>query len=189
MALIYDTLFWVDPQGAPQPWLIERFDMSQDGRQLTLELRKNIKWHDGKPLTAEDVKFTIEFMQKFAHPRFSPRLAQVSNVAIVDAETLKISLARPISTFVYSPLSEIPIIPKHLWGGVTENPYGKPEILRKFNVPELPAGSGPYIFVEYLSGQRYRLKANLDYFKGKPAVDEIVVSIIPNSSARSAALK
>lgn len=189
MTLIYDTLFWMDPQGRPQPWLVKSFETSSDGRQLTLRLHENIKWHDGQPLTADDVKFTIEFMQKFRHARFSAPLKPVASIVVLDPLTLMITLSQPSPTFIPAALADVPIIPKHLWGNVTENPNKKPEVLKKFNLPDLPPGSGPYILVEHIPDQLYRLKANDAYFKGRPALDEIVIPIVTDASASFLALK
>ncbi|MBW3608732.1 MAG: hypothetical protein KY463_10310, partial [Actinobacteria bacterium] len=80
VTLIYDTLLWRDAQGIPQPWLARSIARSDGGRRLTIRLAENVRWHDGRPLTAADVAFTFEFVRARRHPRFSPQLRELASV-------------------------------------------------------------------------------------------------------------
>jgi peptide/nickel transport system substrate-binding protein len=69
--LIYDTLFWSQVKENPEPWLAERADPSPDRKSWTVKLRPGITWHDGVPFTAEDVKFTFDYMKQIPNGRYS----------------------------------------------------------------------------------------------------------------------
>jgi ABC-type transport system substrate-binding protein len=69
--LVYDTLFILDADSLPKPWLAKEDKISADGKVHTITLRNDVKWHDGKPLTSADVKFTYEYYQKVVRARFS----------------------------------------------------------------------------------------------------------------------
>ena len=64
--LVYDPLFQIDKNLVSKPWLVKSFSLSADKLLLTMKLHENVKWHDGKPLTSADVKFTYEYIKK--HP-------------------------------------------------------------------------------------------------------------------------
>ena len=74
MSLVYDTLTWRDAHGVAQPWLARSVRRSPTGRRFTVRLRGNIRWQDGRPLTAADVVFTYRYMMRRPHPRFTPEL-------------------------------------------------------------------------------------------------------------------
>ena len=71
--LQYDSLYQVDVNGQPQPWLAKRATISPDGLTYDIELREGVKWHDGKPLTAADVKFAFDYYIANKTGRFAPR--------------------------------------------------------------------------------------------------------------------
>lgn len=176
--LIYDALFWPDPNNIPQPWLVKSFEVSPDGKKWVLRLHDGVKWHDGKPLTSEDVRFTFEYVKKFKIT-WTPQLASVDRVVANDTTTTTVFLKAFSAPFLLQPLASMPILPRHIWETVTDP--------RKFT--GLPVGSGPYKLVEYVPDQFYRFQANTEYFKGKPTVDEIAVPIIKEASTMFLALK
>src|ERR671917_161720 len=77
MTLVYDTLLWRDAGGVPRPWLARSATRSDGGTRVTIRLRRGVRWHDGRPLTAADVAFTLGFMARRFHPRFTPQLENV----------------------------------------------------------------------------------------------------------------
>ena len=169
MTLVYDTLFWRDADGVPQPWLARAVDTSADGRELTVHLVDKARWHDGVPVTAADVAFTLAFVADRPHPRFTPEVSAVERTEVVDPLTVKIKLRHQAPGFADQPLADLPILPAHLWEGLS------PAAL----APDgLPVGSGPYRLVARLPGGAYRFEANADYFRGAPAVQALEVPII-----------
>lgn len=183
--LVYDTLFWSQAQRDPEPWLAKSAESSPDAKVWTVKLREGVTWHDGRPFTAEDVKFSMEYYK--AMPQFSGRYAHhvadqppLERTEIVDANTVRFFFALPTPTFEIMPGGDLPILPKHQWEGVTEP--------AKFTT-ELPIGTGPYKLAEIVPDQLYRFEANRDYYKGRPTVDEIRMPIVRDPSAAFASLR
>lgn len=178
MTLVYEPLFVPDADNIPQPWLVRRHTVSPDGKTWTLTLHPNIKWHDGRPFTAEDVKFTYEYVRRYAHSRWTPQVRSIESIETSGPSTLVIRLTAPSSGFAAQPLADLPILPRHIWEAVTEP--------RRFNDA---TGSGPYRLAEMRDGQFYRLVANDAYFAGKPKVRELVLPIVRDATVTFTALK
>lgn len=167
MSLVYDTLMLRDAGGTPRPWLAR--SVRRSGLRITIELRRGARWHDGRPVTADDVAFTFDHVATRPHPRFTPEVRDVARVEATGTHTAVVTLRRPSLGFRDQPLADMPILPAHLWRGLPRNqlaPAGP------------PIGSGPYRLVEHRTGERYRFRANRRYFRGRPAVDQIEVPII-----------
>ena len=159
MTLVYDTLLWRDEGGSPKPWLARRLRKSEAGRRVTVLLREGARWHDGRPLTARDVKFSYDLYAERYQPRFTPQLEAIESTEVVDKLTVAFNLEHPSPGFE-APLADVPILPRHLWKGLArdQTPSG------------LPVGSGPYRLVERSPGKRYVFRANNGYFLGRPRV-------------------
>ncbi len=169
MTLVYDTLMWRDARGVPRPWLARSVVRSRGGRRLTVRLRADARWHDGRPVTADDVAFTFGYVAARRQPRFTPQLAAVRRVRATGRLTATIDLGRPSLGFDDQPLADLPILPSHLWRGL---PAGR-------DAPAgLAVGSGPYRLTSASRANGYVLRANRDYFRGTPLVREIRVPII-----------
>ncbi len=169
VTLIYDTLMWRNTNGAPSSWLARSMDKSDAGKRLTIRLHEGVRWHDGRPLTAADVAFTFRHFAERFHPRFTPQLEAVRGVEALDPQTVEITLSHASPGFEDQPLSDVPILPRHLWQGLPQGTAA----------PEgLPVGSGPYRLVEHQRGTRYRFTANRAYFLGRPTVEAIDVPFI-----------
>ena len=185
ISLVYDSLFWSQVSTDPEPWLAERATSSNDFKEWTVTLRPNITWHDGRPLTADDVKFSFDYYGKFPgasgryahHVSDSPKL---QSATVVDPRTVRLVYGEPTPTFRTMPGADLPIIPKHKWENVTEPAKA---------TTDLPVGSGPYKVVEMIRDQRYRLEANTAYFKGKPTIDQLDLPIVKDPAAAFAALR
>jgi peptide/nickel transport system substrate-binding protein len=176
--LFYDPLFVLDKNNKPIPWLVKEFTISEDGKQYKMILHDNITWQDGKPLTSEDVKFTYEYVLTYKKSRFSTPASLIKSIQTPDKTTVIMELGKPEPDFFIQPLADLPILPKHIWSTVTD-----PD---NFNNT---LGSGPFILEEYKKDQFYKLKANPNYFKGKPAIDTLVIPIIQEANAMFTALK
>lgn len=180
VTLIYDTLLWRDANGVPQPWLARAVEPSADGRQLTVRLAEGAAWHDGAPVTAADVAFTFEFVAKHPHPRFTPELRAVEKVVVADPTTVVISLRHASPGFLDQPLSDMPILPAHLWRSIRGGRLA----------PEgLPVGSGPYRLADYRPKEGYRFEANTAYFRGPPSVSTLEIPIIGDANGTLQALE
>lgn len=176
--LVYDTLFLLDKNNKPIPWLVKDFSVSDDGKQYKMQLHDNIKWQDGKPLTSEDVKFTYEYVTAHKKSRFTKPAKAIKTIQTPDPATVILELNQAEPDFFIQPLADLPILPKHIWSSIT-NPDQSTDHL----------GSGPYILEEYKQGQYYKFKANPDYFKGKPPIESMIMPIIEDPTALFTALK
>ena len=180
MSLMYDTVMWRDAKGVPRPWLAESVTRGEDGRTVTIRLRDGIRWQDGRLLTASDVGFTFDYVRTHPHPRFTPQLDDIELVEVVDDRTVVITLRRPALGFFDQPLSDLPILPRHVWENI---PVGLVAPLGP------PIGSGPYRLIERRPGESYVFQANSDYFRGRPLVERIEVPIIRTFEASLEALE
>lgn len=169
LTLIYDTLVWKDDRGLI-PWLAERWRASPDGTAYVFTLRTPVRWHDGEPLTARDVKFSFDYYRK--HPFKWVDTSIVSAVEVRDRRTVVVRLAHPYAPFLENIAGVVPIIPEHIWRGI-DHPEREQDL-------RMAVGSGPYRLVDYRpeAGQ-YRLLAFDDYFKGRPLIREIQYLQLP----------
>ena len=167
MSLLYDTLVWKDASGRLIPWLAESWKRSADGLTYTFDLRSDIRWHDGRPLTAEDVAFTFAY---FARQPLGPLIVAqpfgVAEARATGARTVEIGLERPTVTFLESVAGAVPIIPRHVWSSIEDAPRAQGL--------EVLVGSGPYRVASYSPGEGATLySANPRYFLGPPYVRRI----------------
>ncbi|WP_170006403.1 ABC transporter substrate-binding protein [Bacillus fonticola] len=176
--LLYDTLFQLDEKNVAQPWLVEDYSVSDDGLTYEFTLVDGVKWQDGEPLTANDVKFTVDYFIEYPKSRFTVPLQTIESLEVQDDLNFTMTLSQPEPNFMIQPLADVPILPEHIWSEVT-NPDEATNAL----------GSGPYKLVDYQPDQFYRFEANKDYFKGAPPSEELVMPIISDTTAMFTALK
>lgn len=178
LSLVYDALFVMNEQNLPVPWLATEDVISEDGLVHTLTLRDNATWHDGTPLTSADVKFSYEYYQQNTHSRWTGQVRRITSIETPDPTTVVITLEQANPGFAIQPLADVPIIPQHIWEGVTT-----PDTFVN-NI-----GSGPFKLAEYRPDQLYRFTANPDHFAGPPAVGELLMPIIKDQTTIFSALR
>ena len=181
-AKIYDGLLEYDLNLQPQPSLAETWTVAPDGMKITFKLRKGVKFHDGQPLSAADVQFSIMKVAKVTHPRGPNTFRSVFRIDTPDQHTVVLNLDKP-APYMMMAFSgyETPILPKHI--------FSKGDLRAHANANK-PIGSGPFKFVEWRKGSFIRLDKNKDYWKkGQPYLDRIVARFIPDASTRTAALE
>jgi len=179
---LFDGLLHFGENFKLEPELATHWEVSKDGKEIRFKLRPNVKWHDGKPFTSADVKFTFEEVWLKVHPRARSTFAAVESLETPDPLTVVLKLRNP-SGVILSALNsaEAQILPKHLYEGtdIVRNPW---------NVK--PVGTGPFRFKEWVRGERIVLERNPDYWdSGKPYLDQLVYRIIPDATARYAAFE
>lgn len=178
---IYESLLRYDEKLQPQPSLAERWEVSPDQKTYTFHLRRNAKWHDGKPFTADDVVFSLDKFHRETHPRMRPIMnAQVDKIEKVDDHTVRIVLKQPFEPIlsVFEPGSAT-MVPKHIYDGTDyrQNPMNN-----------TPIGTGPMKFKEWRKGSFVHLVRNDDYYlEGKPRLDEVYYQFIPDAASRAIA--
>lgn len=178
LSYIFDTLMWKDESGLI-PYLAEDYSVSEDGLTYTFQLRKGVSFTDGTPFTAEDVKFTFDYMKE--HPYKWVSVSMVEEASVVDEHTVEIKLNKTYNPFLSDVAGSLPILPKHIWENVTE-----PET---FTEPEAAISTGPFILENYDSAAgTYTLKANEDYFYGDVQIDKLVIANVSGSDSKEALL-
>jgi peptide/nickel transport system substrate-binding protein len=181
-AKVYDGLLEYDMNLAPQPSLAESWQMAPDGKAITFRLRRGVRFHDGKPFTSADVKFSVLEVLKKVHPRGPNTFRAVTDVETPDPQTAVFRLDQP-APYILRALSgyESPMLPKHLFEGA--DPRNAPNANK-------PVGTGPFRFVEWQKGQFIQLDRNDQYWKPNlPNLDRIVARFIPDPSTRTAAME
>ncbi|MER6591362.1 ABC transporter substrate-binding protein [Micromonospora purpureochromogenes] len=179
VALAYDKLLELDAKNKPQPLLAERVEASPDNKTFTLPLRSGVKWHDGTPFSAQDVVFSVDYYRKHTVSDSAPQLEVVQNVT-ASGNSVTFNLKSGDPEFSSRLLADMRILPKHVWEAID-----KPESA----TVEQAIGTGPYKLVSYKKDQGYEFAANADYVMGKPKIDKIRVSIIPQPQTALAGLR
>ncbi|MFC1568571.1 peptide-binding protein [Candidatus Margulisiibacteriota bacterium] len=164
------------------PDLARSWKVSKDGKVWTFHLRKDVKWHDGQPFTAEDVVFTFNSIlnPKVNSVRRSDFI--IDGVPIkfqaLDKYTVQAILPKPFAPFLSRSGSSI--IPKHILEGQDINTAA-------FN--RKPVGTGPFMFKEWVTGDHVTVVRNPNYYLGKPKLAEIIYKVIPDANAQLVALE
>ena len=177
--LIYDTPLTVTSAGEYVSELAESWEVSDDGLSWTVTLVDGVTFHDGEPLTAEDVAFTIELYRDTEDFPFLPSYAApFETVEVVDEGTLVLTTAEPLVTFE-SYMAFIYVLPKHIWEAEDD--------AVAFENAEM-IGSGPFRLTEYSQGEFVELETNADYWGTGANVDGVIFQTIENPDARVTAL-
>lgn len=169
--LIFSRLLTYDGQGLVRPDLAEKYDVSVDGKIYTVNLRQDAFFHDGKPVKADDVVFTVKAIQNPLYK--SPRRANWQGVGVekIDDYAVRFTLRSPYAPFIEN--LSVGILPRHLWERV--NP--EQAFLHELNLR--PVGSGPYAFSELKQAKdgsviRYEVGRNPRYYGEGPYLKKIV---------------
>lgn len=173
MELVFSGLMKYDTEGNPVPDLINEYKFIENGKVLEFTLKKDIKWHDGNPLTIDDVIFTIELVQDPSY--LSPLYANWSNVEVIKTADDKgiIKLNQPYSNLL-DHLANLKIMPKHIWSDMPVQSIFKNE---KLNITS-PIGSGPYKMKNVIQDKDGRvrmmsLQANKEYYGKKAYIKDL----------------
>jgi peptide/nickel transport system substrate-binding protein len=178
---VTEGLITVNSKYELQPALATAWHVSADGREITFNLRRGVKWHDGQPFTAADVKFSMEKLTPL-HSRAAAIFKNVASIETPDDFTVKITLKEPFGPFLdLLTADNVGIQPKHIYEGI--DPFKNPANLK-------PIGTGPFKFESWQTGQSISFVRNPDYWdQGKPYLEKIIFRIIPDSNTRTLALE
>jgi peptide/nickel transport system substrate-binding protein len=165
---------------SPEPDLAAALpERSADGRTVTVRLRTDVKFHDGTPLTAEDVVFTYNaILDPASASPLATLLDSLDRVRALDASTVEFRLNRPDPAFLDK--LQVGIVPKHLLAG---------QDLKTTRFNRKPVGTGPYVLKEFQPGGRIVMEANRAYFRGAPRIKRLVLTAVPDENARVALLE
>ncbi len=201
---MFSSLVQVGPQnGVWAPNLAAAWEISEDATEWTFFLQKHATWHDGAPVTAQDVAFSVK---KYLHPQQSGwmlrnwiavkggqdfqdgKTDEVAGIEVIDDYTIKFTLEAPNVTF----LDEIggwnggatPVMPAHILKDIPDDQFFEHEYWSKSLI-----GSGAFKFVEYVPQQYMEVEANDDFFFGRPKIDRIIFVIIGSADATQIAMQ
>jgi peptide/nickel transport system substrate-binding protein len=176
--MIYDRLAFMDKDLKVIPWAAESWE-KLDNRTWDLKLRGGMKFHDGKPVTVEDLKFTFDFMLRYERSAFWAANRFLESVEIKDAANriVRFRFKEPFGQFETYFLQLNVIFPKHLWDGIMEQQKVGENPLQ-LKIPN-PIGSGPFKFVHHKADAECLLAANKEHFQA-PKIDELLYVVVPS---------
>lgn len=165
--LLFLPLVARNSEGELEGRLARSWEHSPDYRTWTIHLRTDVRWHDGVPVTAHDVAFSLELIR---HTELAG--LRVYSVAVLDDSTYNITYHRR-----GSPLDDWTVFwPKHLLEGLDPDKFASWEFWKR------PVGNGPYRFVRRVPNTALVFEANPEYYRGRPRVDRVVVKFAPEPS-------
>lgn len=182
LKMIYSPLFMNNADGVN--WFLATDYSTTDNLTYTFHLRKDVKWSDGQPFTADDVVFTYDAMEKQDNLgwAYSQLVYNQGTVQVTKVDDYTVSFTFPFQTpTALEMLSQIFIMPKHIYENVTDFEHND------FNTKSV--GTGPYKLVDYQAGSYLKFEANENYFAGKPEIKNIVFRIIEDSNTALLALQ
>jgi peptide/nickel transport system substrate-binding protein len=179
---LYESLLRYDFDLKPMPGLAQSWTVSEDKKTYTFKLYPNITFHDGHPLTAEDVIFSVTKVLMETHPRARVNFARIESAEAPDPLTVVFKLKQPFAPFLGAfDCTSAPILPKHIYDGTD---------YRKNPMNEKAIGSGPFKLKEWVRGSHVHLVKHEGYYRaGEPHLDEIIYRVIPDAASRSVALE
>jgi peptide/nickel transport system substrate-binding protein len=178
---VFDSIVEWGYDGKIVPGLAESWKV--DGTTITFSIRKGVKFHNGDPLTADDVKFSLDTMKsKDLNSGSATNFAAVDSATVVDPNTVQFKLSRIDARIFDTIANNLSILPMKYYQSV-----GQAGFIAK------PIGTGPYKFVSWAKDDRVTMEANTDYwagsYKGKPLAQTLVFRAIPTAATRVAELK
>jgi peptide/nickel transport system substrate-binding protein len=180
-SLVYESLVTIDNKGEVRPFLAESWKITPDGKEYTFVLRRGVKYHNGEEMTAEDIKWAVDYSKDPQHGASAkPHLDGVESVRVIDKYTVRFALKRSQVSFLsgLSDLGVLFVLPKN------SIPTGQTK------VQAMPPGTGPFAFKEWRAGSHAAFERHKDYWqKGLPHLDRVVMKPVPDASARLAALR
>lgn len=178
--LMYDTPVTIDLDGNYIPELATDWSVSDDGLTWTLKLRDDVVFHDGEPLTSEDVEYSIEIFRDYEEWAgfLGAYAVYFTTVDAPDPTTVVLTTEEPLGAFE-AQMVFIYVVPKHIW-------EAQPDPVAFTNDEMI--GSGSFKLAEISQGEFVRLEKNADYWGGAPNVDEVVFQTFENADARVQAL-
>jgi len=177
--LNYDCLVgWEPGDLQPRPELATSWESSADGKVWTFHLREGVRWQDGVPFTADDVKFTFDYIIDNGMIYFTPYTDYIEEVEVVDPHTVRFVCSKPKANMLGMLVF---ILPKHIWSRID------PEKAATSYQNDPPVvGTGPFQIVKWERGSYVELKANKDYWRGAPKVDKVLFEYYTNADTMAA---
>lgn len=172
LRFLYDSFLRFDGDLKLVPWAAESY-AAAGPLAYDVRLRPGMKWHDGRPVTIEDAKFTIDYALKWKPPVWAPFMSPIKGADIVNPSTLRIHLNARSATFLTLSLTQIVLLPKHIWENVPEKAGVKDPM--EWDAPSQGGmiGSGPFRFGSFQKDVDCYFRAYREHFSGGPKIDGI----------------
>jgi peptide/nickel transport system substrate-binding protein len=178
---LQSMLVELDNEFNPVPGLADNWESTADGLTYTFHLNEAAKWHDGTPVTADDVIYSMNRNKELGLSGVSNNFASVE---APDPKTAVITLAKPNPGLLVDLGNDdnlIEILPNHLLKDVTD--------FENSDYPKAPVGSGPWVFKEWITGDHIELVRNEDYYRDGPCLDRLIMKFTPDPNARKVAFE
>lgn len=174
---VVEPLFKTNADGEVEPWLVVDTKRSADGLTWTFELRDGVKFSNGKPMTAEDVVYSLDTVRKAEN--WAPMFQLVSSVSAPSPNTVVVKTTKPSASLEADlSLYAAGIVPKN-FGGESAEQFG-----------EHPIGTGPFKVVKWDRGQALTMERNAGYWKPEfPLLDKLVFNFVPDDNSRVAQVR
>lgn len=172
---IYDPFARISPDLQVIPWAADSWRVVNEVT-IDLTLRKGMKFHDGKPVTVKDAKFSIDYPKQWQIPLFRHATDIIREVEIIGPDDLRFHLTKPFAPFFGMTLTWLIILPQHIWQDIPKS-VGQKNPLDWENAQCI--GSGPFRFVYWRKGHEIALKANKEHFMA-PRIEDNIWNVIPS---------
>jgi peptide/nickel transport system substrate-binding protein len=181
---VFDALVRIDATGAPRPDLAIRWAHSVDARTWTFYLDRRARWHDGEPVTADDVAFTARLVRDARFGATTTRgFDHMASLVVGGSDVLTVTLRTSFAPFLAT-FGTTPILPEHVLGAIA------PDRLRGYApLSRHPIGSGPFVVAQFTADGRVVEDANADYFGGAPHLERLVIAPARSRQAALAAAR
>ncbi len=186
MPLLYDALVFPDPDTLqPTPNLATKWEVSPDSKTFTFTLKQGVKWHDGQPFTADDVKFAYElYMNPDSGSIRAASLSQnIAAITVKDPQTVVFTLKDVVASFMTIDVA-YGIVPKHLLGSIAPKDFKTGVFSTR-----KPVGTGPFKFKQQILGERVEFTGNPEYHRGATALDAYVYKVVKENAVTAQQLK
>ncbi|MEU8356441.1 ABC transporter substrate-binding protein [Nonomuraea sp. NPDC048882] len=179
--LMYPKLTQMDATGKRIPYLATEWSYSDDGKVATAKLRDDMKWSDGKPVTASDVVFSVTAVQKEKFGVVAGLITALDKAEAVSPTEVRFKLTRPDGTFLDNVGFWLPVVPEHV--------FSKAPSVQKFANDKDWVSAGPFKLTKVERGQRYIMDRVDDFGPGQPTVKQVVFRVFPDVNTEVLALR
>lgn len=178
--LVWDRLMRINAEGLPEPWAAEKVEWVDD-TTIDVTLREGMTWHDGEPVTVDDVVFSFQAPAGDAAPMYKPFVGRIAGVEAQDGNVVRFTLSSPYAAFETAALAKINLIPKHIWEPILTDLAAKGQNAETYQ-EENPIGSGPFRFVNWKPGEEIVLEAFDEHFAA-PKMERWILRQTANTEA------
>ena len=175
--IIWDRVMRIGADGLAKPWAAESV-VWEDDTNVLVTLREGMTWHDGEPVTADDLMYSFEVPATGEAPMYEPFVSKIANMEEVDDLSVRFTLSEPWVAFETASLAKINLIPKHVWEPIINELLESDDNAESYQ-EEVPIGSGPYSFVAWKASEEVVLQRFDDHFAA-PKAERWIRRIIPN---------